>query len=98
MSRTHSKRLLAGSVILSAVALLFGSAVAARQPARPASTAPVHAKAVKRLLIRNAMVIYGNGKPAFGPTDILVQDGLIARVGPTSPKAARETGNRIPKK
>jgi imidazolonepropionase-like amidohydrolase len=28
------------------------------------------------------MVIYGNGKPAFGPTDILLRDGLIARVGP----------------
>ena len=31
------------------------------------------------------MVIYGNAKPAFGPMDILVQDGLIARVGPLSP-------------
>jgi len=53
------------------------------QPAAPPGKAPVHAKAVKRLLIRNAMVVYGNAKPAFGPVDILVQDGLIARVGRT---------------
>jgi imidazolonepropionase-like amidohydrolase len=86
MSRTQSHRLLAGLVALSAIAVLFGAVVEARQPARPPSNAPVHARAVKRLLIRNAMVIYGNGKPAFGPTDILVQDGLIARVGPSSPK------------
>ncbi len=86
MSRTISKRLPALFVILSGVALLLGSAVAARQPARPVANAPRHAVAVTRLLIRNAMVIYGNGKPAFGPTDILVQDGLIARVGPTPPK------------
>lgn len=42
--------------------------------------APEHARAVRRLLIRNAMVIYGNARPAFGPADILIEDGLIARV------------------
>jgi hypothetical protein len=53
---------------------------AGQQP-RPTAPSPVHAKPVTRLLIRNAMVVYGNAKPAFGPVDILVQDGLIARVG-----------------
>ena len=53
------------------------------QPAPAPAKAPVHAKAVTRLLIRNAMVVYGNAKPAYGPVDILVQDGLIARVGRT---------------
>lgn len=61
--------------------------VSAQQPAAPPKLpAPAHGKAARRLLIRNAMVIYGNAKPAFGPTDILVQDGLIARVGRSSPK------------
>ncbi|RPJ71266.1 MAG: amidohydrolase [Acidobacteria bacterium] len=55
-----------------------------RPPAQ--APAPAHGKAASRLLIRNAMVIYGNAKPAFGPVDILVQDGLIARVGSPSPK------------
>jgi imidazolonepropionase-like amidohydrolase len=29
------------------------------------------------------MVIYGNAKPAFGPMDILVEDGLISRLVPS---------------
>ncbi len=59
-------------------------AAGSRQAARsPQAGAAAHGKAVRRLLIRNAMVIYGNAKPPFGPADILVQDGLIARVGRT---------------
>ena len=37
----------------------------------PARKAPEHATRAKRLLIANAMVVYGNAKPAFGPMDIL---------------------------
>jgi len=51
------------------------------QASQSAANAPVHAKQVNRLLIRNAMVIYGNAEPAFGPTNICVENGLIARVG-----------------
>ena len=80
------RRPLVALVVAIAAAFLPGPGLLARQPARTSPAAPVHARAVKRLLIRNAMVIYGNGKPAFGPTDILIQDGLIARVGPSSPK------------
>jgi len=69
------------AVCAAATAVLAGS-----QSGQPPSKAPAHAATVRRLLIRNAMVIYGNAKPAFGPTDILVQDGLIARVGPASAK------------
>lgn len=46
-----------------------------------AAKAPVHAQQVPRLLIKNAMVIYGNAEPAFGPTNICVENGVIARVG-----------------
>jgi imidazolonepropionase-like amidohydrolase len=49
----------------------------------PPGRAAQHAKAVRRLLINNAMVIYGNGKPPFGPVDILIQDGLIAQIQPS---------------
>ena len=48
----------------------------------PVAKAPTHATRAKRLLIHNAMVIYGNAKPAYGPMDILVEDNLIARVAP----------------
>jgi imidazolonepropionase-like amidohydrolase len=51
------------------------------QTAVAAAKQPVHAKQVKRLLIQHAMVIPGPGTPAFGPTDILVEDGVIARMG-----------------
>jgi imidazolonepropionase-like amidohydrolase len=66
--------------VVAALSLMIVTHPAAAQ-APLAVKAPQHGKAVKRLLIKNAMVIYGNAKPAFGPVDILVQDGLIARVG-----------------
>ena len=64
--------------ILLAVAFSGGAPVA--QAPAPAK-APVHAKQVKRLLIKNAMVLSGPAVPAAGPLDILLEDGLIARMG-----------------
>ena len=49
---------------------------------QPPATPPIHAKAAHRLVIKNAMVIYGNAKPPYGPVDIVVQDGLISYIGP----------------
>ncbi len=73
-------RILARAAI---VGLLMGltSVVASTQAPADAPAKAVHAKKVKRLLITNAMVIYGNAKPPFGPADILTEDGLIARIG-----------------
>ncbi|HUL73243.1 MAG TPA: amidohydrolase family protein [Vicinamibacterales bacterium] len=50
-------------------------------PQTPSPKAPVHAKQVKRLLIRHAMVIPGTGVPPAGPLDILAEDGVIAHIG-----------------
>lgn len=49
----------------------------------PASDEParLHAREARRLLIRNAMVIYGNARPAYGPVDIVVEGGVIAAIG-----------------
>jgi imidazolonepropionase-like amidohydrolase len=44
------------------------------------STPSIHARTARRLVIRNAMVIYGNAKPPYGPVDIVVQDGLISSI------------------
>ncbi len=68
---------------LAIVASGFAVAVAAPAAQAPAAgaRAAVHARQVKRLLITNAMIIPGTGVPASGPSDILVEDGLIARVG-----------------
>ncbi|MBE3095503.1 MAG: amidohydrolase family protein [Planctomycetes bacterium] len=78
-----NRRGLAGCVLVAGLAVATTAVPAGQRPAAPAAKPPVHAKQVQRLLITNAMVIYGNAKPAYGPVDILVQDGLIARVGRT---------------
>ncbi|PYQ99114.1 MAG: hypothetical protein DMF96_08340 [Acidobacteria bacterium] len=62
------------------LAALCSFGLAAQQPT-PA-TPFIHAKAARRLVIRNAMVIYGNAKPPYGPVDIVVEDGLISYIGP----------------
>jgi len=62
------------------VLALLPSARSAAQT-RSAGRAPEHAKQYKRLLIRDAMIVYGNAKPPYGPLDILLEDGLIARIG-----------------
>src|SRR5262245_9765754 len=58
------------------------SAPQAQAPSTVTSaSAAILAKQVRRLLITNAMVIPGPAVPASGPMDILVEDGLIARMG-----------------
>ncbi len=55
-----------------------------------ASRAPeLHARSVRRLLIRNAMVIYGSARPPFGPVDIDLQDGLISSISASIPTSSR---------
>src|SRR5215467_10237097 len=44
-------------------------------------TTAQHAREVGRLVIKNAMVIPGTGVPAYGPVDLLVERGTIARIG-----------------
>jgi len=67
------------SIVLTLVAALttgFTQRPVGEDPAR------LHARTPKRLVIRNAMVIYGNAKPAFGPVDVVVDAGVITAVGP----------------
>jgi imidazolonepropionase-like amidohydrolase len=47
--------------------------------------APTTGKRVRRLLIHNATVVDGNGTPASGPKDIIVENNLIADVIPLDP-------------
>ena len=59
-----------------AIAALLTLGLAAAQPPAPAqNAAALHAKAPRRLVIKNAMVIYGNAKPPYGPVDIVFLDG-----------------------
>src|SRR5439155_20626201 len=66
----------------AAIAVAVTAAPSAQtQGSAGAGTTAVHARQVKRLLIKNAMVIPGPATPAHGPIDILAEDGLIARMG-----------------
>ncbi len=75
------KRPILHLILVMAALAAWAPASAAQSPGTAGSKAPVHAKQVKRLLITGAMVIPGPATPAYGPVDILVEDGLIARIG-----------------
>ena len=49
--------------------------------AASAQTAPKHAVRPERLLIRNAMIVEGNGAPAAGPYNIAIESGKIRSIG-----------------
>src|SRR5215468_8245129 len=62
----------------------FGSATPSseRTAAQPSSITPaIHARQARRMVIKNAMVIVGNAKPAYGPVDITVDRGIITALG-----------------
>ena len=75
---------------------LLAAALLAASPAPPlvlnaqqttganAGTPSIHARSSRRLLIRNAMVIYGSARPPYGPADVLVEDGMISSIGATT--------------
>jgi imidazolonepropionase-like amidohydrolase len=63
---------------LAAIACLLSPGGRARADARPDTA--VHAQRPDRLLVRNVMVIYGTGKPPYGPMDVLIESGRIAQV------------------
>src|SRR5687768_779985 len=51
-----------------------------------------------RLVIRNAMIVDGSGKPASGPFDIVIEDDLITQIAGLDPVAVKEgTAKRLPK-
>jgi imidazolonepropionase-like amidohydrolase len=68
-------------VIGLAAAAALSATPSAQSPSAAGAKAAVHARQAKRLLIKGAMVIPGPAVPAAGPTDILLEDGLIARMG-----------------
>lgn len=71
--------------------LLFAAAVSVfAQPARVVS-----GHRYPRLVIRNAIIIEGNGTPASGPKDIVIENGRITSIVPLDPVAvSRGSANR----
>ena len=59
--------------------------------------APVHGQRYARLAIRNAIIVDGNGTPASGPKDILIENNRIVAVVPVDPVALdRNNARRTP--
>jgi hypothetical protein len=54
--------------------------------------APASGKRVRRLLIHNATVVDGNGTPASGPKDIVIENNLISDVIPLDAVASAAPG------
>jgi hypothetical protein len=60
--------------------------------AAAAAQTPTNGRRYPRLLIHNATVIDGNGTPAAGPKDILIENNRIADVIPLDPVALSRAG------
>ena len=57
-----------------------------------AQTAPVSGTRPARLIIRNATVVDGNGTPAKGPYDIVVENNVITQMAALDPVALGGNG------
>jgi cytosine/adenosine deaminase-related metal-dependent hydrolase len=71
----------------SVLILLLAAGVAA-----PQTNSPTSGRRVRRLLIHNATVVDGNGTPASGPKDILIENNTIAEVIPLDPVSLNRGG------
>ena len=78
-------RRLSFPIIVAAVLAAVGPATVAAQSGPP----PVHGKRAARLVIRNATIVDGNGTPASGPADIVVDGNHISQVVFLDPVAER---------
>ncbi len=75
-------------LILCSAACLF---------AQTSTTRIVSGRRYPRLVVRNATIIEGNGTPASGPKDIVIENGRITDIVALDPVAlARGTGRRPP--
>ncbi len=58
----------------------------------------ISGKRFKRIVVRNAIIIDGNGKPASGPKDIVIVDDKIVQIVGIDPVAAKAGTARRPAK
>ncbi len=69
--------------------LILCLAVAALSAQTATPTRPAHGKRYARLAIRNAMIVDGNGTPASGPKDIIIENNMITAIVPFDPVASQ---------
>ena len=78
------------------LAALIVSALPAPAQQRASGPAPVNGKRARRLVVRNAIVVDGNGTPASGPKDIVVEGNTIVDVVPLDPVAVKRGDAKRP--
>src|SRR6185437_5017590 len=81
----------------ASLSLALGATMATMATSAAAQTAPTHGVRPARLIIRNATVVDGNGTPAKGPFDIVVEGNTIAQVVPLDPVATSRGTSRRPR-
>ena len=72
----------------AAALLTFGAETARTVAQQPPAAPAIHARAARRLVIRNAMVIPGNATPPAGPMDLFIEEGRIAAILPSDGRRA----------
>jgi imidazolonepropionase-like amidohydrolase len=85
--RLFYSRLLSAAVVL----ILVQSSVA-----QTARQSPQSGRRYPRLVIRNAMIVDGNGTPASGPKDIVIENNTITEIAALDPVAVKEGRARRP--
>ena len=68
-------------MLATALVLAFTPLAVRGQAPDRVATPGIHARAARRLLIRNGMVIYGSARPPAGPSDVIIEDGIITFIG-----------------
>ena len=62
------------------------------------TTQPLSGKRLKRIVVRNATIVDGSGKPAAGPFDIVIENDIITQIAGVEPGAAIDGNTRRPAK
>src|SRR5713101_4496220 len=86
--RFGARSTLTCATALSSAVLLATVAAAAQLPSS--------GKRYPRLIVRNAIIIEGNGTPASGPKDIVIEKGLISDIVPIDAGALKRPGFNRP--
>ena len=89
----RESRLRVAACAAIAIAMLAPAPLAAQARA---GRAPTHGVRRPSLVIRNATIVDGNGTPASGPADILIENDRIARVVFLDPVAVSSGTARRP--
>lgn len=79
-------------LLLIAIALFFQTSFA------QTSTAQISGKRYKRIVVRNAIIVDGSGKPASGPFDIVIENDKISQIVSFDPVAVKEGWAKRPDK